>query len=287
MSGPEDDDKKPEQGRWIDQVGDLMLKQLERDRLDPDAALERERKDQEHFKPSSLIPGPAIGLPESFKKKRALNDEDTAAVSAYLATVYPDLPALAEKLITTKVEPQPYFRNTRIVNVLIDRHPPPPLTVYVAIGAGGALSLLSGRPQALHDVARADPPTGLDRAGTAQGYARDADRWTSGYEYGYLAVDEFDDIPWRRRLDDRDKARLEDARGKAAGLMSPEHVEEVPGGHRVSLWVVAHQKLIHRHLTVLPDGELRREDDVIAEKIPTYLGKLWDIDARGRRIPSG
>jgi hypothetical protein len=55
--------------KWIDEAADAILRNLEEERRDPEAALERERKHLESFKPSSAIPGPAVGLPPHLKKK--------------------------------------------------------------------------------------------------------------------------------------------------------------------------------------------------------------------------
>jgi hypothetical protein len=127
------------------------------------------------------------------------------------------------------------------------------------------LEVLSGRLDVLARVASSERPDGLGVRDRAIEYATFADRVTSEYKYGSY-VDAFDSIPWRRELASEEQAQIEDLR--AASRVEPMHVEQQADAWLIRRWVIAQQRLICRLLTVLPTGEVRREDAVVGENIP-------------------
>ena len=128
------------------------------------------------------------------------------------------------------------------------------------------------------------PLDGLDNEIRLLEYARDVDKWTTEYRYGFLRVDKFDDIPWRKDLTDEDRMLIEDLR--RASRVKPLHVERIDDRWELRFWVVAERKLICRVLTVWRTGAIEREDAIVGDNIPTHVGKRWEWDhATKRSIP--
>lgn len=132
----------------------------------------------------------------------------------------------------------------------------------------------------LAKIAASAPPPDLDQSANAVEYAAVVDHVTSEHEYGEVIVDAFTQIPWRAELTAEDRAYIEVLR--AASRVEPQHAEQLADHVVVRRWVVAHQKLIFRVLTVWPTGEVRREDAVIGEAIPTHPGKQWAYNVESR-----
>lgn len=132
-------------------------------------------------------------------------------------------------------------------------------------------------------VIAADPPDLREREVE---YARFVDGVTSEYRYQFMQIDSFDDIPWREDLTDAARAQIEELR--SASPVEPMRVNRTPDAVVIQRWIVAHQKLICRILTVRPTGEVTREDAIVGENIPTHLGTRWSYNfKRNRTEPVG
>jgi hypothetical protein len=149
---------------------------------------------------------------------------------------------------------------------------------YYALDNDGNQIKLTGGLAAFNALVASDPP---DFAKRPEAYLKLADRMTSDWPYGLMTITDFDDIPWRKPLTDEDRRLIEDLRG--ASRVDRERIEK--DGDRVvwSRWIVAHQKLVYRFVTLMPSGELKREDAVVGDGIPTHLGKRWEYNHARRR----
>ncbi|MEO8704246.1 MAG: hypothetical protein ABI867_29605 [Kofleriaceae bacterium] len=164
---------------------------------------------------------------------------------------------------TINVEDQQFFRRHVFAEVgFVDKQ-------WVVLFDEQPLEVVDGRLAVLTRVASSERPEGLGERDRAIEYATFADRVTSEYKRGFSYVDAFDSIPWRRELASEDRAQIEDVR--AASRVEPMHVGPQADAWLIRRWVIAQQRLICRLLTVLPTGEVRREDAVVGENLPVDL----------------
>lgn len=154
---------------------------------------------------------------------------------------------------------QAFFRGH--VFLTFDQEP-----TWHALADEGTLTALASL-DALAAVIALDPPDLTDRLA----YATFVDRVTSAHPS--RQVDAFDQIAWRERLADDERLRIEDLR--AASRVEPERVAERGGSLAITRWVVMDRQLICRVLTVLPSGEVRREDAVVGAAIPVDHIESW------------
>jgi hypothetical protein len=160
---------------------------------------------------------------------------------------------------TIAVEDQPFFSRHVFAEVgFVDKR-------WVVLFDEQPLEELAGRLDVLARVAASEQPPGLGERDRAIEYATFADRVTSDYKRCSY-IEAFDTIPWRSELAGEERAQIEDLR--AASRIEPMHVEQQADAWLIRRWVIAQQRLICRLVTVLPTGEVRREDAVVGENIP-------------------
>lgn len=153
-------------------------------------------------------------------------------------------------------------------------------SLWIALSDGG--EVVRCTLEALASIAASTPTNSVAPAA----YVDFIDKVTSEYRYGELIVETFDKIPWRAKLTDEERAYIEELR--TASRVEPQVVEQLADRFVVRRWIVAHQKLICRVLTLWPTGVVQREDAVIGEAIPTHVGKLWAYNSdRRQNEPSG
>ena len=177
---------------------------------------------------------------------------DVAATFPHLADGY------AGDLTAVPVE-QGWFTQHQILRV--DALRATGLRVYGARGAG-QLVLLSGRLDRLEELVEREPPRGLD-VNSVVAYADACDEWTSPYDVRPIRLSSADDLAIRARgpVDSERLAQL-------GAEIRPPKVARAAGATLVTRYVLAGARLIRRKLTVDARGALRRDDVILATRLP-------------------
>lgn len=205
---------------------------------------------------------------------------------AVAAAVGKDLGRLEHRLEGIEVREivQPFFARHRILE-LASAAPMPPLRGYLALSAGGDATVLTGHLGHLNDIAAGDRPA-IPDAEHARTYSILGDRWTIDVEPEEMPIDSFDELHWRTRLREADRAQIDALRARFGSEIAPLAFGPDAEGWRLAIWVQSDQRLVRRELRLASTGRLERTDDVKAASIPVYRGFLWG-EARGRFVPIG
>lgn len=190
----------------------------------------------------------------------------------------PDTPLETEVLL------QPWFQNHRIVEVRSPL-PHPPLQAHLALAPDDAWLLLTGHLETLNHLARRDPPS-LQTDQEALRYANLVDWWTTESRLGELLLDSFQEIPWLRPLSPEQRAYVRHLEDRFAAQIHPLRIERQEGAWGVTKWLLSAARLLRRTLTVTPQGQLSRQDEVLAEDLPCPRGEFWGF-VDGRLVPIG
>lgn len=207
----------------------------------------------------------------------ALSPLEQQRLRALIAREVPELaPSFAEGYAVDRLE-QPWFRAHNVLDVQLTASVQVRrLYVAVPLGVGEPL-VLTGRLDALHQLAKADPPLCLDVESLARVYAAYGNAWTSESRLGEMAVSRFDDLPWSAELSGAQRTRIEVLRLRFAGRLGPEVCRREGGAFRLRSWWLVAQRLVERELVVPPSGLLERHDTVHAEELPVPAGNVWDV----------
>lgn len=180
---------------------------------------------------------------------------------------------------------QPWFRRHRVLQ-LTSPAPLPPMALYVLVTPAGDLRILTGHLEALVQLAKQDPPEGLEREEVALAYALEVGTWVSDAEYGELPLERFDDIPWRPTMSAAEQAQARELRARLAAAVEPRRVVSTERGFTVKSWLLSNRRLMSRELHVPPSGQLLRDERVWAEGLGVFPGKVWGM-VSGRLVPIG
>lgn len=156
------------------------------------------------------------------------------------------------------VEGQPHFRHHALVRLE---------GTWRAIDDANATVMTIASLDDIKQLAAIDPPAGLDDPETAMRYSRVVDRVTAPRFQSSMF---FSTLGWRHesQLTGEERAYIKDL--QAASRVEKEKATKHDGHVVVTKWGVSEKKLICRHLTVFPSGEVQREDLVIGENLPVY-----------------
>jgi hypothetical protein len=198
-----------------------------------------------------------------------------------------DWPSFAPRLggpLIVSDRGQRWFRHHRVLEVRSPT-PLPALSIHVAQAPRGEIRVLRGHPEHLVQVAKDDPPLGLDREEAALAYAEACDAWTTDAELGELRIESFDDVPWRAELTEKEREQARELRARLAGEIHPPRVLRTGRGFTVKSWVVSNRRLLYRELHVPPSGQVLRDERVWAENLGVPAGRTWAL-VGGRRVPT-
>ena len=134
---------------------------------------------------------------------------------------------------------------------------------------GGKLILLSGRLDRFAELVAAEKPRGLD-ASTVVAYIEACDEWTSPYDVRPIQVSSVEDVALRSRGpgDAERMTRLAQELGRE--IKAP-GVSRAAGCLIVTRYVLLGGRLVRRTLTVDAGGALRRDDVVLASRLPALV----------------
>ena len=135
---------------------------------------------------------------------------------------------------------------------------------WIALHDEGAITPIASSAD-LVALGAIDPPVGLDEPKVAKRYlflVERVDNVPSSY-----GLTKFDRISWKSGLTDDEKTQIEDLR--AASRVEPEQIEKLADRVLVKRWFVHERRLIYRIINVFPNGEVKNEDAVIGENLPT------------------
>jgi hypothetical protein len=139
------------------------------------------------------------------------------------------------------------------------------LRVFAARGSG-KLVLLSGRLDRLEELVERERPRGVDVASVVD-YAGACDEWTSPYDVRPTTISSVDDLTWGAARPG-DVERMTRLAEDLAGKLHPPRVTRSAGNTYVVRCVLTGGRLLRRRLTVEPSGALRRDDQLLAERLP-------------------
>lgn len=179
---------------------------------------------------------------------------------------------------------QPWFADHRIL-FIESATVEPALGAHVAQRPDGEYDVLTGRLAAMHELVGREPADLRDAEAAAE-YVENVDVWTTEDALPAMTLERFDDLPWRKLLDDAQQARIAAARASHADQITPPQTFEYGDGWRITKWVVRNCELIFRVLDVTRRGELSRTDLVRESKLPVYPGNAWK-KVNGKLVPVG
>jgi hypothetical protein len=212
-----------------------------------------------------------------------LSEEDRAALARAIDRDFRQLSVRLPRAEISAIA-QPWFAEHRILHV-------ESATVEPAIGAhvarlpDGEFDVLTGRIAALHELVQRESANITD-AEEAALYAHNADLWTTEYELSDMTLDSFDEMPWRKLLDEAQKARIEALTATYPAEITPPATLEYGDGWRVTKWVLCNRQIIFRVLDVTRRGELSRNDIVREKELPVHPGNWWK-KVNGKMVPIG
>lgn len=175
-------------------------------------------------------------------------------------------PGLAERyagdLIATHV-PQPWFARHQLLRLEVIN-----ATGLRLIGTrgDGKLAVLSGRLDRFDELVTREPPRGITEDNVVA-YAEDCDAWTSPYDILPTSIHSLNDLHWisTRACDLERLTRMVEGVGNQ---LSPPKVTHSGADTIVTRAVLCGRRLIRRRLTIRRNGALRRDDVVLAERLP-------------------
>jgi hypothetical protein len=211
-----------------------------------------------------------------------LSPDERAALRRAIDRDFRQLSVRLDRAEIAEIE-QDFFRAHRICHVE-SATVEPPLACHAVLAPDGEFHVLTGRIGALHELV-AHEPAAIGDARAAALYAHNADLWTTEYELSDMTLDSFAEMPWRKRLSDEQRARIESL-APLADQITPPETHDTGNGWRITKWVVCERKLIFRVLDVGRRGELARTDIVRETDLPVFPGNLWK-SINGKLVPIG
>jgi hypothetical protein len=183
----------------------------------------------------------------------------------FLEDVRSTFPFIGERcgggLVATAVA-QPWFARHRILRIELLM-----MTGLRFFGCRGHghLALLSGRLDRLEELVRREAPRGLDPESVVA-YAEACDTWTAPYDLCPISVTSLEDLELIAPVGDLESLRDLDAR--LAGVLGPPTVARAGDDLIVTRCVLNGRSLVSRRLTISGVGVVRRDDHVLAPRLP-------------------
>lgn len=196
------------------------------------------------------------------------------------------LPHWGGRVNTVSIEEieQPFFKSWKILEV-ISPSPLPDLRAHLGWQpGGGALLVLTGVLQHLHELATAEPPRGLLDDTAAETYAWNASGWTTESHLRDFRISAASEIPWLPQLKPEDKQLIDEITRE--GRIAPLKQQRTAAGLELHYFLLNNKRLIERRLLVPPSGLLSRKDTVLRENLPVPPGRIWKM-LNGRPTPAG
>lgn len=212
-----------------------------------------------------------------------LSEEDQAALARAIDRDFRQLSVRLPRAEISAIA-QSWFVDHRILHVE-SATVEPAIAAHVVRKPDGEFDILTGRLAALNELVAREPAR-IHGAEDAALYAHNADLWTTEYELSDMTLDRWDEMPWRKLLDDAQKARIEALNASLASEITPPATLEYGPGWRITKWVLCNRQLIFRVLDVGPTGELGRIDIVREKELPVHPGNWWK-KINGKMVPIG
>jgi hypothetical protein len=212
-----------------------------------------------------------------------LSEDEQAALGRAIDRDFRQLSVRLPRAEISTIE-QPWFTDHGILHVE-SATVEPAIGAHVARRPDGEFDILTGRIAALHELVAREPARIADPEGAAL-YAHNADLWTTEHELSDMTLERFDEMPWRKLLDDAQKARIEALSGTYPAEVTPPATLPYGDGWRITKWVLCNRQLIFRVLDVTPRGELARTDIVRERDLPVHPGNWWK-KVNGKMVPIG
>ena len=192
-----------------------------------------------------------------------MRSEELRGFRRDVAVTFPHLAERYEGDLAAVPVDQSWFRRHQVLR--LDCLAATGLRVFAARG-GGALVLLSGRLDRLEELVGREPPRGLD-LDSVVAYAAGCDEWTSPYDLRPLTVSSVDDLAWRA-VSAAEAERVTRLVEELGARLHPPKVTRAAGLTHVVRCVLCGPRLLRRRITVDAAGAVRRDDHVLAERLP-------------------